>query len=89
LSTTSQPLQAAADKLSADIIRKRLERNCPIHNLFERSCDLWRLTTHKIAEVFGTHLRRSYRGKLSTIIHQIEHGHHVFRAYFKNAVLRQ
>ena len=23
------------------------------------------------------------------MIHQIEHGHHVFRAYFKNAVLRQ
>jgi hypothetical protein len=122
-------LQAAADKLSAEIIRKRLDywtfvlgpkfsakerkrvklsriyaisqieycfnfifkRNFPIHKLFERSCELglWRLTAHKIAEVFGTHLRRSHRGKLSTMIHQIEHGHHVFRAYFKNAVIRQ
>jgi hypothetical protein len=62
-----------------------------IHKLFERSCELglWRLTAHKIAEVFGTRLHRNHRGKLSTIIHQIEHGHHVFRAYFKNAILRQ
>jgi hypothetical protein len=122
-------LQAAADKLSADIIRKRLDywtfvlgpkfsakerkqvklsriyavsqieycfnfifkRNFPIHKLFERSCELglWRLTAHKIAEVFGTRLRHNHRGKLSTLIHQVEHGHHVFRAYFKNAILRQ
>src|SRR6201988_521576 len=122
-------LQAAADKLSPEIIRKRLDywtfllgpkfsarerrqiklsrtyaisqveycynflfkRNFPIHKLFERSCELglWRLTAHKIAEVFGTRLRRNHQGKLSTIIDQVEHGHHVFRAYFKNAVLRQ
>jgi hypothetical protein len=122
-------LQAAADKLSPDIIRKRLDywtfvlgpkfsakerrqvklsrtyaisqveycfnyvfkRNFPIHKLFERSCELglWRLTAHKIAEVFGTRLRRNHRGKLFTVIDQIEHGHHVFRAYFKNAILRQ
>jgi hypothetical protein len=122
-------LQAAADKLSAEIIRKRLDywtfvlgpkfsakerkqvklsriyaisqieycfnfifkRNFPIHKLFERSCELglWRLTAHKIAAVFGTRLRHNHRGKLSTLIHQVEHGHHVFRAYFKNAILRQ
>jgi len=122
-------LQAAADKLSPDIIRKRLDywtfilgpkfsarerkqvklsriyaisqveycwniifkRNFPIHKLFERSCELglWRLTAHKIAEVFGTRLHRRHRGKLYTIIDQIAHGHHVFRAYFRNAVLRQ
>ena len=122
-------LQAAADKLSAEIIRKRLDywtfilgpkfstkerklvklsriyaisqieycfnfifkRNFPIHKLFERSCELglWRLTAHKIAEVFGARLHRKHRGKLSTVIDQIEHGHHVFRAYFKSAVLRQ
>ena len=29
------------------------------------------------------------RGKLSTVIEQIEHGHHVFRAYCKNAFLKQ
>jgi hypothetical protein len=122
-------LQAAADKLSPEIIRKRLDywtfvlgpkfspkerrqvklsriyaisqveycfnfvfkRNFPIHKLFERSCELglWRLTAHKIAEVFGTRIRRNHRGKLLTVIDQVEHGHHVFRAYFRNAVLRQ
>jgi hypothetical protein len=29
------------------------------------------------------------RGKLGTVIDQIEHGHHVFRAYWKNAFLKQ
>jgi len=122
-------LQAAADKLSPDIIRKRpdywtfilgpkfsakerrkvklsrtyaisqveycvnyiFKRNFPIHKLFERSRELGlgRLTAHKIAEVFGTRLRRNHRGKLFTIIDQIEHGHHVSRVYFKNAILRQ
>jgi len=29
------------------------------------------------------------RGKLATVIDQIEHDHHVFRAYFKHAFLKQ
>jgi hypothetical protein len=122
-------LQAAADRLSPDIIRKRLDywtfvlgpkfstkersalnlsrfyaitqieycrnfifkRNFPIHKLFERACELglWRLTADKIATVFGKRLNRRMRGKLATVIDQIEHGHHAFRAYFKSAVLRQ
>jgi hypothetical protein len=122
-------LQVAADRLSPDIIRKRLDywtfvlgpkfsakerkqlnlsrfyaiaqieycrnfifkRNFPIHKLFERSCELglWRLTADKIAAIFGTRLHRRHRGKLATVIDQIEHGHHVFRAYFKNAFLKQ
>src|SRR5467141_3666859 len=122
-------LQAAADRLSPAIIRKRLDywtlilgpkfsarerkqlnlsrfyaiaqieycrnfifkRNFPIHKLFERSCELglWRLTADKIAEIFGTRLNRKMRGKLATVIDRIEHGHHVFRAYFKNAFLKQ
>jgi hypothetical protein len=122
-------LQAAADRLSPEIIRKRLDywtlilgpkfsakerkqlnlsrfyaisqieycrnfifrRNFPIHKLFERSCELglWRLTANKIAEIFGTRLHRRHRGKLATVIDQIEHGHHVFRAYFKSAFLKQ
>ena len=67
------------------------KRNFPIHKLFERSCEigLWRLTANRIAEIFGTRLNRRMRGKLSTVIDQIEHGHHVFRAYFKNAFLKQ
>jgi hypothetical protein len=122
-------LQAAADRLSPPIIRKRLDywtfllgpkfsakerkqinlsrfyaisqieycrnfifkRNFPIHKLFERSCELglWRLTADKIAAIFGTRLHRRMRGKLATIIDQIEHGHHVFRAYFRHAFLKQ
>jgi hypothetical protein len=122
-------LQAAADRLSPQIIRQRLDywtlilgpkfsakerkqlnlsrfyaiaqieycrnfvfkRNFPIHKLFERSCELglWRLTADKIAEIFGTRLNRKMRGKLATVIDRIEHGHHVFRAYFKNAFLKQ
>jgi hypothetical protein len=122
-------LQAAADKLSPEIIRKRLDywtfvlgpkfsekerkkinlarfysiaqieycrnfifkRHFPIHKLFERSCELglWRLTAHKISEIFGQRLHCRMGGKLATVIEQLEHGHHVFRAYFKHAVLRQ
>src|SRR6202162_5231352 len=122
-------LQAAADRLSPDIIRQRLDywtfllgpkfsakerkqinlsrfyaiaqieycrnfifkRNFPIHKLFERSCELglWRLTGAKIAQMLGTPLRRRPRGQLATVIDRIEHGHHVFRAYFKSAFLKQ
>jgi hypothetical protein len=122
-------LQAAADRLSPEIIRKRLDywtlilgpkfsakerkrlnlsrfyaiaqieycrnfvfkRHFPIHKLFERSCELglWRLTADKIAEIFGARLNRRMRGKLATVIDRIEHGHHVFRAYFRNAFLKQ
>jgi hypothetical protein len=67
------------------------KRNFPIRKLFERSCEigLWRLTANRIAEIFGTRLNRRMRGKLATVIDQIEHGHHVFRAYFKNAFVKQ
>src|SRR5246500_1265414 len=122
-------LQAAADKLSPQIIRKRLDywtlilgpkfsakerkqlnlsrfyaiaqieycrnfifkRNFPIHKLFERACELglWRLTADKMAAIFGTHLHRRPPGKLASVIDRIEHGHHVYRAYFKNAFLKQ
>jgi len=122
-------LQAAADRLSPEIIRQRLDywtlilgpkfsakerkllnlsrfyaiaqieycrnfifkRHFPIHKLFERSCELglWRLTADKIAEIFGARLNRRMRGKLATVIDRIEHGHHVFRAYFKHAFLKQ
>jgi hypothetical protein len=67
------------------------KKNFPIHKLFERSCELglWRLTAHKISEIFGQRLHRKISGKLATVIEQIEHGHHVYRAYFKNAFLKQ
>lgn len=122
-------LQAAADRLSAQIIRKQLDywtfllgpkfsqrerrqmnlsrfyaiaqieycrnfifkRHFPIHKIFERSCEigLWRLTAHRIGEIFGVRLNKRLRGKLATLIDQIDHGHHVFRAYWKHAFLKQ
>jgi len=122
-------LQDAADRLSPEIIRKRLDywtfllgpkfsakerkqmnlsrfyaiaqieycrnfifkRNFPIHKIFERACELglWRLTAHRISEIFGVRLTRKLKGKLATVVDQIEHGHHVFRAYFKHAFLKQ
>jgi hypothetical protein len=122
-------LQAAADRLSPQIIRKQLDywtfllgpkfskkerrqmnlsrfyalsqleycrnfifkRHFPIHKIFERSCEigLWRLTANRISEIFGIRLNRRLRGKLATVLDEIEHGHHVFRAYWKNAFLKQ
>ena len=121
-------LQAAADRLSAEIIRQRLDywtllvgpkfskadrqainlkrhysiqqveycrnlifrRNFPIHKLFERSCDigLLRMIPDKITQIFGFRFHKKLRGKLQTVLEKIEHGHHVFRACGKNAVLR-
>ena len=124
----AQALQAAADALSAKLIRTRLDywtlivgpkfskrdrqainlgryyslqqveycrnlifrRNFPIHKLFERSCDLGllRLTADRIAQVFGWRLHKRIAGKLTSVLERTEHGHHVLRAYAKNAVMR-
>ena len=124
-----QALQAAADRFTAEVIRKRLEywtlilgpkfskreraamnlhrfyavsqveycrnfifkRNFPIHRIFERGCEigLWRMTAHKIAEVFGQRVTSKLKGKLSTVVEQVEHGHHIFRAYYRNAFIKQ
>jgi hypothetical protein len=67
------------------------KRHFPIHKIFERSCEigLWRLTANRISEIFGVRLHKRLRGKLATVIDQIEHGHHVFRAYWKTAFLKQ
>ena len=122
-------LQAAADRLSPQIIRQQLDywtlilgpkfskkerrqmsfsrfyaiaqieycrnfifqRHFPIHKIFERSCEigLWRMTANRISQIFGVRLTQKLRGKLATVIEQIDHGHHVFRVNFKNALLRQ
>ena len=122
-------LQAAADRFTSEVIRKRLEywtlilgpkfskreraamnlcrfyavsqieycrnfifkRNFPIHKIFERGCEigLWRMTAHKIAEVFGQRVTKKMKGKLNTVLEQIEHGHHIFRAYYRNAFIKQ
>jgi hypothetical protein len=67
------------------------KRHFPIHKIFERSCEigLWRLTANRISEIFGVRLSKRLGGKLATVIDQIEHGHHVFRAYWKHAFLKQ
>ena len=122
-------LQAAADRLSPEIIRKRLDywtlilgpkfsakerkqlnlsrfyaisqieycrnfifkRNFPSTSCSSEAANsaCGQLAANKIAEIFGTRLHRRHRGKLATVIDQIEHGHHVFRAYFKTAFLKQ
>ena len=88
-------LQAAADRLSPQIIQKQLDYWTlilgPKFSRSERSCEigLWRLTANRISELFGVRLTKQLRGKLGTVIDQIEHGHHVFRAYWKNAFLKQ
>ena len=124
-----EALQAAADRFTSEVIRKRLQywtlilgpkfskreraamnlrrfyavsqieycrnfifkRNFPIHRIFERGCEigLWRMTANKIAEVFGQRVSRKLKGKLSTVVEQIEHGHHIFRAYYRNAFIKQ
>jgi len=53
------------------------------------SWGLWRLTAQKISEIFGTRITRRLPGKLHTTLEQIEQGHHIFRAYWKNAFLKQ
>jgi hypothetical protein len=67
------------------------KRHFPIRKVFGRGCEigLWRLTAHKISEIFGVRLTKQLRGKLNTTLEQIEHGHHVFRAYWKNAFVKQ
>jgi len=67
------------------------KRHFPIHKIFERSCELglWRLSADKISQIFGTRVSKTLKGKLNTTLEQIEHGHHIFRAYWKHAFLKQ
>jgi len=129
LATTDLPaLQAAADRLSPEIIRTRLDywtlvlgpkfskkdrtainlrrayslnqveycrnfifrRHFPIHQIFERSCELgvFRLTADVITQIFGVRKHRRLRGKLHTMLEKLDHGHHVLRVYCKNLVGR-
>ena len=67
------------------------KRHFPIHKIFERSCEigLWRMTASRISEIFGRRITKKLKGKLNTRLEQIEHGHHIFRAYWKNAFIKQ
>ena len=121
-------LHAAADRLSADVIRKRLDywtrvlgpkfsakdraavhlrreyslnqveysrnfvfrRHFPIHQIFERSCDLglFRLSADTVSRIFGVRVHRRLRGKLACVLDNVDHGHHVMRVYCKSLVAR-
>jgi len=66
-------------------------RNHPIRRIFERSCELglWRIHGERIWRFFGRGHRDRINGKLQTIMEQVEHGRHVFRAYWKHAWVKQ
>jgi hypothetical protein len=66
-------------------------RHHPIRKIFERSCELglWRMTGERIWRAFGRGHRDRINGKLQTIMEAIEHGQHVFRAYWKHAWVKQ
>jgi len=63
----------------------------PIHKLFERSCELGllELTAEKVSQIFGQRISRHLKGKLLTTLERVDHGHHVLRAYFKHAFVKQ
>jgi len=67
------------------------KRNHPIRKIFERSCELGlrRMTGERIWRAFGRGHRDRIKGKLQTIMERIEHGQHVFRAYWKHAWVKQ
>lgn len=67
------------------------KRNHPIHSIFERSCDLGlaRITTQRIANIFGWRITKRTKGKHQVVLDQMNHGHHVLRAYSKNAFVKQ
>lgn len=123
-----EALQAAADRLNAELIRKRLDywtrvlgpkfsaderaavslrrdyslnqveycrnfvfrRHLPIHQIFERSCDLglFRLTAQTVARIFGVRVHKRLRGKLHSVLDKFDYGHHVVRVYCKSLVAR-
>jgi hypothetical protein len=67
------------------------KRNHPIHSIFERSCDLGlaRITPQRIANIFGWRITKRTNGKHQVVLEQVDHGHHVLRAYSKNAFVKQ
>jgi len=67
------------------------KRNHPIHSIFERSCDLGlaRITAQRIANIFGWRITKRTKGKHQVVLDQMDHGHHVLRAYSKNAFVKQ
>jgi hypothetical protein len=65
-------------------------RHFPIHQIFERSCELgvFRLTADVITQIFGVRKHKRLRGKLHSMLEKLDHGHHVLRVYCKSLVAR-
>jgi hypothetical protein len=65
-------------------------RHFPIHQIFERSCELgvFRLTADQITQLFGFRKHKRLRGKFHSMLDKIDHGHHVLRVYCKSLVAR-
>jgi len=66
------------------------KQHFPIHKIFEHSCEmgLFRLAADKVAYIFGVRVTKRLRGKLSSVLEKLDHGHHVMRIYGKNLVGR-
>jgi hypothetical protein len=66
------------------------KRHFPIHQIFERSCELgvFRLTADQITQIFGVRKHKRLRGKLHSMLEKVDHGHHVLRIYGKSLVAR-
>src|SRR6516225_6797761 len=87
-------LQAAADKLSADIIRQRLDYWTLILGPKFSAKERKQLNLSRFYAIAQIEYCRNFIFKRNFPIHKLferscEHGHHVFRAYFKHAFLKQ
>ncbi len=67
------------------------KRHWPIRHIFERCCELslYSLTADRVGQIFGHRVTRRFQGKLQTVLERVDHGRHVFRAYWKNSFLKQ
>jgi hypothetical protein len=49
---------------------------------------LLRLSADRVSQIFDWRLHKRMGGKLTSVLERTEHGHHVLRAYARNAVMR-
>jgi hypothetical protein len=42
-----------------------------------------------MVELFGQRLTKTLKDKLNTVVEQVEHGHHIFRANYRHAFIQQ
>jgi hypothetical protein len=77
-------LQAAADRLSPEVIRRRLDYWTLILGPKFSKKERAQLNLSRLYAISQIEYRRNF-----VVIDQIERGHHVFRAYFKSAFLKQ